>query len=294
LSQQTTWEEIDRRAAEAGLKRESTYTFDRTFRAHEIHVPEQIELVRSGDCLTLEVVELWEGRWRTPARGLLPAFARMANAQPEEILDFTSRWGLLGLCEHGVPSSHNPPPLRGGGHSGERTWCYPTEQERIEDWRHFSSQARALLAIAVRVYRRKPGHPADWRTVYARSPSPEEAPWWERTPNADARMLGLVIEEWLYLANIRPQFRWSEEVGGFGFDLGAPGLFAHLARELAFTVARFDGLAVCSGCGYPYVPERRPRQDRLNFCSTCQDRGVPARLRKRKERARDAESPKGS
>src|ERR1700682_234453 len=38
---------------------------------------------------------------------LLRRFVALTGAKDEKILGFARRWGLLGLCEHGLPSEHN-------------------------------------------------------------------------------------------------------------------------------------------------------------------------------------------
>ncbi len=45
-------------------------------------------------------------------------------------------------------------------------------------------------------------------------------------------------------------------------------------------------VALCDGCGQPYMPSRKPRADRRNFCQACRSSSLPARLRKRDQLAR--------
>jgi hypothetical protein len=51
-------------------------------------------------------------------------------------------------------------------------------------------------------------------------------------------------------------------------------LFGALAVQLLFAVSRTDGLAVCSACGSPYCPPRKPRIDQRHYCSGYRRRGA--------------------
>ena len=71
--------------------------------------------------------------------------------------------------------------------------------------------------------------------------------------------------------------------------IGGGGVLALVARDLAFTVAKADGLAVCTGCGRGYIPRRRPRQGESNWCDDCRPTAAAAarmrrfRAKKRRE-----------
>jgi hypothetical protein len=47
------------------------------------------------------------------------------------------------------------------------------------------------------------------------------------------------------------------------------GVFGALAVFLMHEVARSDGPAVCSACGQPHWPERRPNPNRRTYCADC-------------------------
>ena len=87
---------------------------------------------------------------------------------------FAQSYGVLELCEHGLPATHNPrllsipliglinspslwKPIETGTErargfviedSGERTWCEPTGSESIESWLFWSRIAASLLNVA--------------------------------------------------------------------------------------------------------------------------------------------------
>ena len=47
---------------------------------------------------------------------------------------------------------------------------------------------------------------------------------------------------------------------------------------------------VCDGCGDLYEPSRQPQAQRQQYCVTCREDGTAERLRKRSQRARQAEA----
>lgn len=114
-------------------------------------------------------------------------------------------------------------------------------------------------------------------------------PWWGRSVENDKRMLGLVVQEWIELANLVPEFRW-----GLGhpaeFRLKCRGAFAIVARDLAFAFGRSPGFALCSGCGKPFEPSRKPRDGQRPWCLRCRNQGRPqaAASRDYRIRVRDA------
>jgi hypothetical protein len=119
-----------------------------------------------GDALELEsgtlVMRHGRGRdWRPikNSAALLGPFLRLHRGTDEAVLAYARRWGLLGLCSHGLPAEHHDrglvmlaPPHGYWGSLGdhERRLMGP---ERIEWWRYWSSQADAVLAVAAPVKR---------------------------------------------------------------------------------------------------------------------------------------------
>jgi hypothetical protein len=55
-------------------------------------------------------------------------------------------------------------------------------------------------------------------------------------------------------------------------------LFGALVVQLALTISRTDGLALCSGCGLSYVPSRRPRDTKRRYCPEYRKRKVPGQV----------------
>ncbi len=231
-------------------------SIDRPVDAASIAVPAVIELSQNRDRL------LWQwgdGDSSTmPGPGMLDAFVHLTDAQPERIRDYARRWGILGICKHGLPATHNPPPPGGIGPSHQRTWCYPLGWvderccwEPIEAWRLFAAQARGLLNIAAQLHDDQPGRLEDWQNIY-----------YQRA------CVAVIVNEWLGWGNVRPVFEWPIDRSP-DVKLGGGALFRALAVQLMLSISRTDGLAICSACGIPYVPSRRPPQGRRNYCHEC-------------------------
>lgn len=214
-------------------------------------------------------------RTRQDTEDVLPQFVRIAEkGTPEAVLRFARRWGILDLCDHGNPAAHAP-------------GCEPTGREPIETWLRFSEQARSLIEIADHLHRKELPDADLWKAVYRRRE--RDAPWWSRDVAGERMQLAMVLQEWLHLGGVAPSVQWADMGKGDGLRVGLQreGLFGVLATELVFTAAKTDGLAWCDGCKGFYVPRRKPRKDRNNYCDRCREEGVPARMRKRRQRARE-------
>ena len=100
-------------------------------------------------------------------------------------------------------------------------------------------------------------------------------------------MVAARIEEWLWWGNVRPWIRWLQPQPTFTL---AGGTFGILAFQMMLAVTNTHGLAVCTGCGNPYLRQnRKPQLGRRNYCPGCRERKVGARDRKRAQRARRRE-----
>jgi hypothetical protein len=85
------------------------------------------------------------------------------------------------------------------------------------------------------------------------------------------------LNYWLWMAGVQPRLNWP----------GRPGVVAAMAVKLRFECSRTDGLAVCTSCGTPFLPQaRRPRRDHNPYCSDC---GLKAAQRDAAARYRQAQ-----
>ena len=81
---------------------------------------------------------------------LLRDFVELQGRPESEYLAFGRRWGLLGLCEHGLPASHASGAKRiepGFRLSLLPEGCQGEGREAIRDWRSHVDRFRALLDI---------------------------------------------------------------------------------------------------------------------------------------------------
>jgi hypothetical protein len=241
-----------------------------------------------------------------PTTGMLARFMTIEDGAG--VLKFARSYGVLGICEHGLPASHNPFPVPMRRIDFGRDACLPVGypdhiREPVARWLHFVRQARALLDIAVAVLwarRTWPGkdhheHVRAWATVLEDEPTARRAQLAEeiaRDRTASTLHLLRYVDQWLMLGNVRPSLRWLGAGHAPALELGSYDFgrtFGLLAIELVVAVTRSEALNVCDGCQTLYLRTgRKAQQQRRNYCAPCRARGVPARDRQRAERRREA------
>jgi DNA-directed RNA polymerase subunit RPC12/RpoP len=94
-----------------------------------------------------------------------------------------------------------------------------------------------------------------------------------------------VLTHHMMAASVTPFF----ELDPPAVVLTSGSLFGNLAVELAFVAMRVDGFYICSGCGTPYIPERKATTGTRRFCPRCRRNKVPQKLAQRDLRARRKE-----
>ena len=219
-------------------------------------------------------------------KGILDAFVRIRDGK--DIVRFARRYGVLGICEHGRPAAHSRAcdPL---GREEYRWW------DPIDRWLAYVAQARAILDIAAKLYREKPVKPADWQPLdelvswlYPEGFSHEiqDHPTWNN-PRFQRAHVSVAVAAWVDLADARPRLTWRDEKPSI---LLRPDrrvwTFGVLAVQLMMAVGRAHAIALCDGCGQPYLRlNRAPQRGRPNYCPECRGK-VAAMLRKRAQRAR--------
>jgi hypothetical protein len=198
---------------------------------------------------------------------MFEAFCGMADAPGRRILEFARKYGVLKICKHGLPSSHNP---------GCNLNWYDRPWEPLATWRAFSREAIALTRVADLVLEKKVGRPKDWLIVYGRSG--REAPWWEQHVDVERIIIARVVNEWLTIGGVGPAVVWHHSDERPSIRFGGPSLFGALALQLALAVGQSRGLAICTHCGTKYPPaKRRPKTGQRHFCPECREKGVPNR-----------------
>jgi len=215
---------------------------------------------------------------------MLEAFLRLADASDQQIQAYALRWGILGICKHGLPFGWAP-------HTAAQKfyWCLPIRWkgwhpphgpggwEPLRSWRAFSRQANAIVNLSASVHQDRRGRPEDVlaaresmpKVVRSLSRSLFSAP--AETVDEQRQLVAAFIREWLWFGSVRLHFQWNRRgvQVGFGGIVLAYGLFGALAVQLVLIVSRSDGVAFCHGCGQPYAPRRRPKARQRNYCSSC-------------------------
>lgn len=242
----------------------------------------------------------WGGRQVMPddAAQALPRFLELADAQgkqlAEGVLAYAQRWGVLGLCTHGLPWSHELRiqendlgrlscgsgcwfPMRDG-------WCV----ESISTWQNYARQARAIIALSAELRKLKPLNAYNarraasiwehWKVALSEFPRLIE----QMTRGTDnkvwhARMaLSWPVNRWLLgLAQLRSMFWWTDNGPSLKLQSAAwPGevgayLFPALATQLALIVNGSLDLAVCFACSRPFYLRKGQRLLMNTYCKEC-------------------------
>jgi hypothetical protein len=263
-----------------------------------LFVPQKVELDESQEHL---VWSPYDGYTRAPdTRAMFNEFIGLAAQPASTILRYAKKWGLLYLGPNGRPCSRD--------FNLPRTGEF---REAVEAWRYFSRRAQSVLNIAASLRRDKRGSPTDWEALDGlsqrigpqvlaelgrRGPilelcanfGPQYRVDWDLRKERQALRQEIMI--WMELG--RPGFAMSVHGAAWRLEVDYNGcLFAAIALQLALTLTGSHSLFVCSGCGLPYVRERKaPKPGQANYCKRCDHGGEALRQadRRRRERMADA------
>jgi hypothetical protein len=246
-----------------------------------------------------------------PRRAVLDDMLRLASDPSDAaILDYASRYGMLGLrLRDRVPAGMVFPNLPWVGEQVATFLGYAAApgilREPLTLWRRVIGEIAAAYRIAGQLRNDQLVERAGWEPlrgiielplgrdeeiddttpslIVTGSPGVGAVPWIPVDPTTLAgqrEALAAVLGAWLAIGAVRPAIAW----GGPGQDepvitLGVNTLFGGLVLELLVAVGGQAGLAICSGCGLPYVPDRRPRagafgRPRANYCPTCRGKNA--------------------
>src|ERR1039458_6121216 len=202
-----------------------------------------------------------------PANGqperLVFDFAGLSEASEKAFLEFSRKWGALGICPHGTTLHHRSPPC-----------LHLVGDELVEPiagWRGRARYVRSTLNIRTALNRGQTGSSADWRVVW-----PGSAP---KERSAAAAVLGLVASTFLSEMNAQPILQCVDQRLTFTFIGGkfptllkamtgskeiAPWLsssgtlLAEIAVRTALALQEGAGWAICSNpeCRRLYRPRR--------------------------------------
>ena len=279
---------------EAGVTNEDQATLDRPVDMGRYYIPNPIELDRDRQRILWRLtlpVRLPPYREVTVGRDMLDAFVELYKTSPDRIWDYARKWGMLLICEHGLPCTHNPYPslsILSQSTATPVTWCKPREDpdgawwESIEVWQSYSRLMRSLINVASYLHFDKPARAEDWETVFIERRDlllifnwsglefidwkfgDEFPPMWRQTKEIQRIILERIINTLLSWQRVRPVFHWTKGIPSMSLD--SEGLFGTLVTQLMFNVSRTDGWAVCTACGRSYVPNRRPPKGKRNYC----------------------------
>ncbi len=252
----------------------------------------------------------WEGPIRPVKVGaaqesLLGDFMQLAESPPETIAGFVRKWGVLGLCRHGLPDTHLP----------RRSWVdldlvdaipcpvyrpIPSTppREAVKLWRGFSSQAWAIHRAAGLIHTNRRVPDELWERLrdlyppglvitteeYFRLRDIERSQ--ESIEEHEFFLLGLAVQRWLQFGDVGVHVRWDSHKGTIKF--GGTGLAGAIALQLALTCTSTGAFYICDGCLVTYIPDRRPTEGKNRYCDECRETGVPNKNRSQKFRDRQA------
>jgi hypothetical protein len=224
-----------------------------------LNIPVKVEL---DNGLLIWNVEESKFTTKEYEEGLVIDFANLAFVEAETILEFAQTWGVLGLCKHNLPATHNPPIFT--SESIDKS-CKPTGSEPIELWYRFARMSRAMLSLASYLHRNEKGQKQDWLVLGVTEENlPEEI-------SGEQSLLEKYMNAWVEIANIRTRIQWNPAYLNISYPLSG-SLFGALTVELMKVVVRTHGPVICASCGNFYEPPtfgRRPRANERNYCFGC-------------------------
>ncbi len=226
------------------------------------------------------------GQWAVTNTGMLDRFITIKT--PAQVLRFAELYGVLDLCQHGLPASHN--------WSATTRGCYPVGwdtrvswetlicREPIKRWLYYAAQFRAVLRLVLAVLQEKAGADEDWALAMADYVSDgeeretvlvasERRPMEHRVPGRASTgqrlLLAEIINDLLALGGVRPSIKWARDEKESSFQLSA-STFGLMALQLALISSGSHRLAICDGCKEIYVRKRRlPRPSQHGYCEAC-------------------------
>jgi len=223
-------------------------------------------------------------RWVRPDREFLEKFLQLAEAPAEKILAYARKWGVLEICEHNLPTSHQPGAFPS---DSEIPGCRPlrTEDgswwEPLDAWRRLARRLQGLLNVASGAYKGQASQRSDWKSIVPDEPEEQRN---DNTVRSDRFSVAYYLNWEVRLARVRLRCIWEGEVPVI--KVGGDGLYAALVVQTIFAVNRSEGIATCTTCGSVYAPKRQPNPNRQRYCDTCRKTGAPERAASRAYRAR--------
>lgn len=206
------------------------------------------------------------------------------GARARRVRAFARKYGVLKVCEHGLPYTHPGP-------QADET-CVPMNPEPLRVWWLYAQELSSIVGIAQRLRRGERGNAEDWARLLDETEEEEVRGLLQAGELDERGRLASYVQRWLQLADFQARFTWGDDDPTL--DLLSPAtspvpLFAALARQLVSVVSGDADMTMCDGCGQPYLPNRKPRVGERHFCDECRANSVPERLRQRDWRRRQGD-----
>jgi hypothetical protein len=193
--------------------------------------------------------------------------------QPKALRTFVERWGVPEICQHGLPDAHTGPVITDPDLVA--TGCEPVMVDgrgavRVSDVLHWARQTRADLVLAAELRARR-----ETRGRSKQTAADEDLQLTE---------LAAAVDRLMAWCGVRPHFVWWRAVEAPKLRLQAWGPLGAVALQMALALTQTHALAMCDGCGVPFVPSQVRRGDRRSWCQAC---GLKAAQREASRRYRE-------
>ena len=195
------------------------------------------------------------------------------------LLRFARKFGPLGLCRlHHLPGNHKddfcPPEIR-------LDQDPPVIVEPLRAWLFYVARLRAILNFSACLWRSRAVRPEDWAVLSAGTFGAAGVAVIGRHGDVHHRAASKVpgrrlawsvvagnVDYLISIAGLRPICRYQRSQGRMALRLDAPSpsLVGALALQTMLLVCKSDGLAICTACGQPYPPRRRPAPEQRTYC----------------------------
>jgi hypothetical protein len=239
----------------------------------------------------------WGGirlREQKTGTGMLSRFVELHRATDTEIFEYACKWGVLGICEHGLPSSHRSMPF--GRQFGIEP-CVPLPGrsqfefcDPLDAWRHYSLKAWAMWSVGNSLNHERQGTKGDWSVLGI---WPDDRVPWKGSIQDGRQELGRSLMDWIHFARIGPCFGWNADLDQWEITITTrtfPNLFGLLSEALMMAISDKDGYSVCCECRQWYLPARRVTDSKRNYCSKETCKKAAWRDSKRAARSKSRES----
>jgi hypothetical protein len=203
----------------------------------------------------------WPDKQLRPRSDLLIQFCRIAESPNTEkaATAFVKRWGLLGLCEHGLPTIHN------------QKCAVPDDS--ASGYKKFAVCLDALGRIGLDLGTGRPGTDLDWelaeQALFAEDfavPSPAERATYKNDIDTAREKFATLIGRLTVLTQLHPRLHWDRKASAWAIDFDS---FArsNLPALLTIQLMAYVGGNVMKKCrNCPRWFQARGRQV---YCKEC-------------------------